>query len=235
MFRLTPRPNVMDWKKDIDYIRSQGAKNEDIKFSMEQIEEKYLIKHQQSGLRILPAPINHGDHYDFSRHDMKVILNNLKSCDYDIIMLDLGNNTKDYTYTSLEESNSVLMVITMDLACLNDTNLLFGTLRSLNFSMDKMKFVANKMPKDARLDINVKDIEEIPENPNMRTVNNSGNPLSITTDNEYTRAVISLANKIVPVFNQQKKQPLTGKNNKKGNNKPNNKGGGFFGKLFGKK
>jgi pilus assembly protein CpaE len=181
---------------------------------------------------------------------MKVILNNLKACDYDVIMLDLGNNTKDYTYTSLEESNQVLMVITMDLACLNDTNLLFGTLRSLNFTMDKIKFVANKMPKDARLDINVKDIEEtfgvpileyIPENPNMRTVNNSGNPLVLTTDNEYTKAIISLANKVVPVFPQRRPsggggQTPSGKGNDRQQAPKGNKGnGGFFGKLFGKK
>lgn len=229
MLKVNSYPNISHWTSDIAQKLKENPSGK-IHYSQQEIENKYMIIHP-TGLRVLAAPSSHTDALDVTGKEVEIIIDSLKTCNYDIIILDTGNNTKDYTLISLDKANVILMVTTLDVTTINDTNLLLNTLRSIQFPMDKIKLVVNRMPKTER-DIDTSEISQvlrtpiigiIPDYPRIRQLNNSGTPAVLGKENEFTAAVRQIGNKIVPVFNK----PINPSQKKKQKN-------GFFAKLFGK-
>lgn len=232
MLKMNPYPNITHWTADIRQRLKENPKSE-IKYTQRQIEERYLI-HHPTGLRILSAPSNHTDALEITGKEVEVVLDNLKACDFDVIILDTGNNTKDYTLISLDKAHAILMVTTLDITTINDARLLLNTLRSIQFPTNKIKLVVNKMPK-ANKDIDVSEISQVldapvigivPDHPRIRQLNNSGTPAVMGKDNEFTQAIRKIGNTIVPVFNRA--IPTGGKGGR--GSKP--AGGGFFSRIF---
>lgn len=227
---LAPQPNIMSWVNDIKARRDLNE-NADMTFNQAQI-EKYLITYQ-TGLKILAAPSMHSDVCDIPKDMAKIIIDNLKNnCNFDVIIFDCGNNTNDHTLQTLISANMVYEVINMDVASMNDTNLLMQTLRSISFPIKKIKLIVNRVPKSGR-DINIHDISEalglevasiIPENEKVRVHNNSGHPLVLEkATNPFTEAVKQTANNIMGNELFSKKRTNT------------DEGKGLISRLFGKK
>jgi MinD-like ATPase involved in chromosome partitioning or flagellar assembly/DNA-binding response OmpR family regulator len=227
-------PNISHWSQDIAQ-RLKNNPNADIRYPQDYIEQKFLITYPGTGLKVLAAPNNHSDALDITGRHIEIILENLRNCDFDVIVIDTGNNTKDYTLISLDKAHVVLMVVTLDLTCINDAHLLLSTLRSIQFPTSKIQLVINRMPKTDK-DIEIAEISQalhtqiigvVPEFPKIRQLNNNGTPAVMGKENEFTAAVRKIGNQILPVFNRIVHV-------KKGKNQPN-KGqskGGLFGKLF---
>lgn len=237
MLKLNPYPNITHWTSDISQRLRENPAGE-IKYTQQQIESKYLITHP-TGLKVLSAPSNHTDALDITGKEMEIILDNLKNCDFDVIILDTGNNTKDYTLIALDKANVILMVTTLDVTTINDTNLLLNTLRSIQFPTSKIQLIVNRMPKTDK-DIDVSEISQvlrspiigiIPDFPKIRQLNNNGTPAVLGKENEYTAAIRKIGNTIVPVFNRAVSHRQKSSSKQGGGSQ----GGGFFSKLFGTK
>ena len=229
MLKVASRPNIKTWTKDI--VEKLEA-NPDVmpRYSQDTIEKEYLIKHH-SGLYILAAPTNHVDSLNIDANQMGAVIENLRNCDFDIIIIDTANNTQDYTLIALEKAQEILMVTTMEVTSISDTRTLLTTLREIQFPVEKIKLVINKMPQKQDKDINIEDIASvlqtpilgvIPDFPNMRKMNNNGEPAMLGKENELTAAIRDLANKIVPVFGSNN-ESIQAK-------KPEKKKFSFFGK-----
>lgn len=232
MVKVNPYPNITHWTSDISQ-RLRENPNADIRYPQQLIESKFLITHP-TGLKILAAPSNHTDALDITGKEIEIVLDNLKACDFDVIILDTGNNTKDYTLIALDKAHIILMVVTLDVTTINDANLLLNTLRSIQFPTNKIQLVINRMPKTDK-DIDVSEISQVlrapiigvvPEFPKIRQLNNSGTPAMLGKDNEFTVAIRQIGNKIIPVFNK----PIPAKKAPAKNEK-----GGFLSKIFGRK
>ena len=240
MLKVPSMPNIKTWTTD---IQRKLRENPDIapRYSQETIEEEYLIRHQ-SGLYILAAPSTHTDSLDIDAEQMGIVIDNLKECNFDIIIIDTANNTSDYTLIALEKAQTILMVSTLEITSINDTRCLLSTLREIQFPVEKIKLVINKMPQKADKDIDLNEVSAVlqvpilgvvPDFPKVRLINNNGEPAMMGKDNELTLAIKDLANKIVPVFGDTKKAGA------KLGAKPSGNSGGekksLFGGLFGKK
>lgn len=232
MLKLNPYPNISHWTSDIQQ-RLRENPNAVPRYSQGEIESKYLIKHQ-TGLHVLAAPSNHTDALDITGNEMAIIIDNLKNCDFDVIILDTGNNTKDYSLIALEKAHNVLMVITLEITSIQDTNNLLQTLRSIQFPTGKIRLVVNKMPKSDK-DIDTSEISEllgteimgfIPDYPKIRIMNNAGTPAILARPTEFSEAIRRIAHKIIPVFNR----PSGGVGGSRGGEGKL----GMFGKFFGK-
>lgn len=223
MLKLNPYPNITHWTADISQ-RLRENPTAIPRYTQQQIESKYLIMHP-SGLRVLAAPSSHTDALDITGREVEIILDSLKNCDYDVIILDTGNNTKDYSLIALDKAHTILMVTTLDVTTINDTNLLLSTLRSIQFPTSKIQLIVNRMPRSDK-DIDVGEISQvlraniigiIPEFPKIRQMNNAGTPAVTGRETEFTSAIRKIGNRIVPVFNK----PVGGRRGK-----PENTGGG---------
>lgn len=233
MLDLQPYPNIVHWTSDISQRLRENPKGQ-IRYTQEQIESKFLLTHP-TGLKVLAAPSSHSDALNITEKEIEIVIDNLKACDFDIIILDTGNNTKDYTLIALDKAQIILMIATLDLTTINDTSLLLNTLKSIQFPVSKIRLVVNKMPRRDK-DIDVNEIAQvlgapiigiIPEYPRIRQLNNSGTPAVLGKDNEFSEAIRKIGNTLVPVFNRAI-PPSGGKQGKQ-------KGGGLFSNIFKKK
>lgn len=129
-------------------------------FEKEEIEKEYLIKEQESGLYLLFGLNNYMEEVLISREDILTIINDLKKCDFDYIIIDLPNKNDDKTYEFLEESDFILTPITLDLLSLTSFNRLFTMFKNIDFSIDKFKFILNKFNANQKNSININDIEK---------------------------------------------------------------------------
>ena len=232
MLKVPSRPNIKTWTTN---IQDKLQNNPDVmpRYSQQTIENEYLIKHP-TGLYILAAPANHADSLDIDADQMGAVIENLKNCDFDIIIIDTANNTQDYTLIALEKAEVILMVTTMEITSISDTRALLATLREIQFPVEKIKLVINKMPQKQDKDIDTQEIAmvlqtqiigAIPDYPSIRKINNGGEPAMLGKDNELTIAIKDLANKVVPVFGTS----VNGKGQPSGEKKS------LFGGLFKKK
>lgn len=231
MLRKNPYPNLTNWVSDINQ-RLKENRNGPIRYSKQQIEQ-YLITHE-SGLKLLAAPASHADSLDVTGKIIDIVIENLKNCDFDVIVIDTGNNTKDTSLVALDKSDVILMPITLDLTTINDTKSFLDTARSIQFDTSKIKLVANEIPKNRDIDINeisitlkLPMVAVIPEYPKIRQLNNSGTPAVWEKESEYSMSVKKLANMIMPVFNKKMGGPSKQERGTKNS-------GGLFKKLFNK-
>ena len=235
MLKVPSRPNIKTWAAD---IQERQKSNPDVmpRYSQDAIEKDYLIKHQ-SGLYILAAPSNHADSLDIDADQMSTVIENLRNCDFDIIIIDTANNTQDYTLVALEKAQKILMVTTMEVTSISDTRSLLTTLREIQFPVDRIQLVINKMPQKQDKDIDLNEIGlvlqspiigVIPDFPSIRKINNNGEPAMLGKENELTTAIRDLANKVVPIFGS------AGIGGKGSSARPTEKKS-LFGGLFGKK
>lgn len=227
---MQPHPSIMNWISDINAkLENSGDPNYIPQYTQAQI-ENYLISYK-TGLKILAAPSNHSDIIDISDKVVQIIIDNLKNnSGFDIIIFDTGNNTSGYTLYSMSISSAVYEIVTMDVAAMNDLNMLLKTLRSLNFPINKMKMIINRMPKTDK-EFSIQDISQalgldvvgvIPETPKVRVANNEGEPLILGRDNEFTVSIKKIGNTMLGVnLFQQGRQP-----------REKEKSGGFLSKLF---
>lgn len=229
-FGLQPRPSVMNWIENIKNRVEMKEKPEDITFTQAQIEE-YLITYK-TGLKILAAPPSHNDAINIPDYAAKIIIDNLKNCDFDVILFDCGNNIETHTLQALMSCHSVYEVITMDISAMNDVSMLISTLKTINFPLDKAKLILNRVPKTDK-EFQVEDISKalglevvsvIQDCEKVRISNNAGEPLVLSkTSNSFTAGIKNVCNTMLG-NNLFKQRASSG----------GSKSGGFFSRLFGR-
>lgn len=221
--------NLMTWAKDIDYrIEEEGADPETLNYTQEEIETKFLQKKvfnkmvygQNVELYGLIAPIAHEDSMDVSGNAIDVMIRNLKeNGDFDYIICDTGNNTRDSTFTALEEADKILLINTQDVTTVSCNDSFIKTMEQFeDFDMSKIYLVINRIVPAKSTGVSVKDIEEtvpfpciarIRSNDNVTLANNKGVPIVFDSGIQFTKEISNIVSIIA-------KEELTLQPKKKG-------------------
>lgn len=181
---------------------------ENIVYTTDEIYE-YLQKDERTGLYALTAPTEHEDTMDIQQRETYVILNAIKNCgEFDFIICDTGNNTRDTTFNALELSDLVLLVCTQDTTTANDNDAFLSAAEKIGFDSSKIKIVINAIRPQTQMGISVQEVEQcfnkyecygrIKYDPVIAKSNNSGAPLVIQKKQpEFTASIAEIAEHIL--------------------------------------
>ena len=166
--------------------------------------DEYMVSHF-SGVKVLPAPIK-PEYAEFitSLHTEKII-NTLKET-YHYIVIDTSASFHETVLTSLDMSDRILLVSTLDLPTIKNIKSGLDVMESLHYSRDRISIILNKASE--QYGIKYKDFENtlkhpiwsfIPEDSQtVITSANKGFPFVMTrTETKVAKAVTSIANDIV--------------------------------------
>ncbi|MFE8700953.1 response regulator [Cytobacillus sp. FJAT-54145] len=215
MFRLKSVPNISNWADDIKDRMKRNPDEKRLLYSPDQF-EPYLLTHQPTGLKVLAAPVLPTQALNVDEGVVEIIIDSLKNY-FDVVILDTGNNTKDYTLLSLEKAQKTILVTTAEVPTVRNVQSLLETLHAIQYPKDKLSLVVNNVSK--RSDISINDIVttlglpflgSLPEDPRVKQFNNSGDVLVMAKDTEYTNNIRKISHQLVPVFSTKRKHADTG-------------------------
>lgn len=202
--------DMLRWASDIDVRIAQGEAMEDINYTAEEIESKYLQKKvfkkvvygQPVEVYALIAPLSHEDSMDVSEAALITMLRNLQeNGDFDYIICDTGNNTRDSSFTALEKADHVLLINTQDVTTVSCNNSFLKTMEKLDFNIKKIFLVINNIIAAKETGVSVKDIEEttpftciakIKHTPNVILANNKGVPLVFDENSQFSKEIANI-------------------------------------------
>lgn len=203
---------IMTWCEDIDYEASHtGESPEEIRFTENAIKERYLQLHE-SGVYVLLAPVRKTDSFRIDSHHVEAIIENLKLCDFDIILIDTGPNILDYTLMALSKVDEIYTVCNCDMLSAKRVDGMIGDIYTQmeGFNFGKIGLLVNKMhekssvsPGELAKALNLPLVGEVPYYPEIVEINNEGvsvffnrrKPSGQAT--EYAAAFKTLARKLI--------------------------------------
>lgn len=139
MLKLAPQHTIVDAVGSIDRLDNQLVQN-------------LLIRHEQSGLLVLPAPLEPAFADQVSGADMIKILRLLREMAA-FVVIDTPAYFNDVVLGLLEESDEVLLVAGMDIPNIKNVKIGLQTLRLLNVPLAKLKLVLNRANSKVKLDV----------------------------------------------------------------------------------
>ena len=173
----------MTWCEDIDYeVKRTGESPEDIRFTESAIKERYLQLHE-SGVYVLCAPIRKTDSFKIESGHIEAIIENLRLCDFDIILMDTGPNILDCTLMALSKADEIYAVCNCDmLSAKRIDGMLSDVFSRLEaFNMGKISLLVNRMHEKSAVTaqelaraLNLTLLGEIPYYPEIVEINNEG-------------------------------------------------------------
>jgi pilus assembly protein CpaE len=112
-----------------------------------------LLSEHTSGMRVLSAPLEPSLADEVSTQVVVRTLGMLKRM-FDYVIIDTAPFLDEPVLSILERSDTVLLVVDMDLPAVKNAKLALDTLKLIKFPFEKMKLVLNRVNSKARLDIN---------------------------------------------------------------------------------
>jgi pilus assembly protein CpaE len=139
MMKLTPQHTIVDAVAAIHRLDAQ-------------LLQSLLVRHEPTGLYVLPAPVEPAFADQVSGADMVRIVKILQSfCAY--VVIDTPAHFNDVVLALLEESDDILLISGMDIPNIKNVKLGLQTLRLLNIPVSKLKLVLNRSNSKVKLDI----------------------------------------------------------------------------------
>lgn len=139
MMKLTPQHTIVDAVSAIQRLDAQLLRN-------------LLIKHERSGLLVLPAPTEPAFADQVSPASMVRILEILQTfCSH--VVLDTPAHFTDVVLTLLEKSDDIVLVAGMDIPNIKNVKIGLQTLRLLDVPFSKLKLVLNRANTKVKLDV----------------------------------------------------------------------------------
>lgn len=183
LLNLAPEPNIKQWSDDISKQYEKIKKMDTVLFSEWDIKQNYLQQHE-SGLFVLVAPERKTEGLSINYRTVSTIIENLKLCDFDVIIIDTGSNILDYTISALLTASDILALSTCDVVSAKRID---GVLEDILLNVDgfdrgKMRLLVNKY--DPAFNISPDEISGvlqmplvgiIPDCREITNVNNGGN------------------------------------------------------------
>ena len=174
---------IMTWCEDIDYEASRtGEAPGEIRFTENAIKDRYLQQHE-SGVYVLCAPVRKTDSFKIDSHHVEAIVENLRLCDFDIILIDTGPNILDYTLMALARADEIYTVCNCDMLSAKRVDGMIGDIYTQmeGFNFGKLGLLVNKMHEKASVSpgelakaLNLPLVGEIPYYPEIVEINNEG-------------------------------------------------------------
>jgi pilus assembly protein CpaE len=164
--------------------------------------QSLLVRHEASGLLVLPAPLEPSFAERVTGGDMTRIVEILRSfCAY--VVIDTPSQFNDVVIALIEQSDDVLMVAGLDIPTIKNTKLGLQTLRLLEVGEEKLTLLLNQA--DAKVQLDVAEVERtlglragclIPSDIAVPQSVNKGVPVVLDTPrSEVARAFEQLADR----------------------------------------
>lgn len=192
-------PNMTYWANEIKELLKCGKTPETTRFTRSQMETNYLQCCKDTGLYVLAAPIMHEDSMYITAEELEVMLDSIIECgEFDFVICDTGNNTRDSSVTALDRSDYVLLVATQDVTTANCNTAVLKTLRDTGFDTTKVRLILNNVMPSRETGISVAEVEEtipykclcrIKRTADIIRANNEGQPLVYKPNHEYTKQI----------------------------------------------
>lgn len=136
--QIDPRHTIVDVARDIDKLDEDLLRN--------------LLANHPSGLRVLSAPLEPSLADEVSTQVVVKTIGMLKRM-FDYIVIDTAPFLDEPVLSILERSDTVLLVVDMDLPSVKNAKLALDTLRLIKFPFEKIKLILNRVNSKARLDV----------------------------------------------------------------------------------
>jgi pilus assembly protein CpaE len=129
----------------VDAVSAQGRLDA-------QFLQSLLVRHEASGLLVLPAPLEPSFAERVSGSDMTRIVEILRSfCAY--VVIDTPAQYNDVVIALIEQSDDILMVTGLDIPTIKNTKLGLQTLRLLEVGEEKLTLLLNRADSKVQLDV----------------------------------------------------------------------------------
>ncbi len=212
---LSEDGNTMkEWAIDIKGMIKEGHRPEDITFTAPQI-EAYLQKNEKNGLYALVSPISNMDSMDITDVEMEVMLNNLINYgNFDFVVCDTGNNTRDSTILAIEKAEEVLLVLTQDVNTANCNIRALDTLKEIGIeNIENTKLIINKLQADKIVGLSIDQLQKNVRNPQtdekleiytvikdsneVKLSENNAEPVVYNPSSDFTKAIGQVASRLM--------------------------------------
>ena len=139
MMKLSPQHTVVDAVNSISRLDVPLLKS-------------LLVRHEPSGVLVLPAPTEPAFADQVGAQDMLKIIDLLREfCGY--VVVDTPAHFNDVVLSVLEGSDDIVLVAGMDIPNIKNVKIGLQTLRLLNIPISKLKVVLNRANSKVKLDI----------------------------------------------------------------------------------
>ena len=185
------------WAEEIHTQLVHGKAPEDVTFSRSQIEQ-YLTTHQSSGLYALLAPVRHEDAMALDADELQIMLRNVIDFgEFDFVICDTGNNTRDNTYFALDAADTIILVCTQDATTATCNGSALNALKRAGIDIGKVCIVVNNVMSAKITGISAQEVEEafsaypciarIRRNDDIIRANNYSTPLVMKPNHVFTQ------------------------------------------------
>ena len=227
-FGICPSPNVMDWVKRI--CKDRECLGYIPAYSPVDIVSRYVIEYDDQ-IHILAGSDNAMEAARLDCGIAEVIMDNLRRCDYDLILVDNCNTLMATTVIPLEKSDLILLILSLDTSTVQDARNFLDALSEFRIEKSNIRMVINQVPLDdkkcelgishvARI-LNMEPTCIIHTNQDARSFANVGEAASSDKRSLFSKEIRALARIAVAVDEEPEK--------------PDKGFGGFWRRLFGRK
>ena len=232
------------WWTDIQE-RIRVTPIEDLRYTFNEI-KKWLYYHEQGGFYVLPGPNSPLQAAEMDHNSVRKMIHQLKNV-FDVVVFDIGNNTKDYTIVGYEEATEVALVVSPDKTCLKDTHSKVLAIRETGMDTSQFAVIANDLTQNSGITLSdiqsfvtqhcaVRFLGGVPHSDAVLRARNDHRLLMLEQDSEYTVAIRKAAQQLIPILGGSLKKAASKQNVKhkqKNVNPKTGTKGGFFSRLFG--
>ena len=199
MLKLSPHHTIVDAVSALDRLDPP-------------LLESLLVKHDQSGLRVLPAPLEPAFADQVGAAEMISIIDLLRTfCEY--VIVDTPAYFNDVVLGLVEASDKVMLVAGMDIPNIKNVKIGLQTLRLLNTPMEKLMLVLNRANSKVKLDIGevertlqIKADVLVPSDIVVPQAVNKGEPVvTHSPKSGVSKAIQQLADEFVPVQSKKRR------------------------------
>lgn len=139
MLKLTPRHTIVDAVSNIDRLDQNLLRS-------------LLIKHERSGVFVLPSPLEPGFADQVSGADMTKIIGLLAEFAGHVIV-DTPSHFNEVNLAVLEQSEDIVLVAGMDIPAIKNVKIGLQVLRLLDMPVSRVKLVLNRANAKVKLDV----------------------------------------------------------------------------------
>lgn len=178
--------------------------------NIERLDNTFLMNvltRHSSGVQVLPSPAYLNGHHSPTPAIMQRLLGTMRQL-FDVVIIDDGQSLNDAALKGMQLSDTVLLISTLSLPCLSNTNRLLRSFTDLGYiKKDRLKVIMNRCLKkneisleDAEAGIGQNIFWSIPNDykTTMAAIN-SGKPLSeLAAKSPIAQSFVELSQKLLP-------------------------------------
>lgn len=209
-------PTLTHWAREIRRKITAGAAPESISYTQQEIEGR-LQQFNGTTLYTLVAPVAHEDSMEIESDELGIILKNIQeNGNFDFVICDTGNNTRDSTVIALESADKVLLIATQDVSAVNCDKSFLQTMTRIGFDTSKIRLVLNSIMPYKYTQVSVKEVEDMfpypciarfKRDPEVTKANNCSEPIVYQANHDFTKEMRKIAAYVSgqPIQEQDKK------------------------------